>query len=74
MVLDPTASSLHLGNLLPLMVLLHFKMSGNDVVGLVGGATGLIGDPSGRKTERNKINEVEVEDNVTKIQRQISTF
>ena len=56
------------------MVLLHFKMSGNDVVGLVGGATGLVGDPSGRKTERNKINEVEVEDNVTKIQRQISTF
>ena len=51
---DPTASSLHLGNLLPLMVLLHFKMSGNDVVGLVGGATGLVGDPSGGN-RRNKI-------------------
>ena len=42
---DPTAPSLHLGNLLPLMVLLHFKINGSDVYGLVGGATGQVGDP-----------------------------
>ncbi|CAK9440211.1 uncharacterized protein LODBEIA_P43110 [Lodderomyces beijingensis] len=71
---DPTAPSLHLGNLLPLMVLLHFKICGHDVFGLVGGATGQVGDPSGRTSERTGLNLTEVEDNVSKIQRQISTF
>ncbi|KAI5962974.1 MSY1 [Candida pseudojiufengensis] len=71
---DPTAESLHLGNLLPLMVLLHFRICGNDVIGLVGGATGQVGDPSGRTTERKGLNLNEVEDNVTKIQSQITTF
>lgn len=71
---DPTASSLHLGNLLPLMVLLHFKISGSDVYGLVGGATGQVGDPSGRSTERTALKVSEVENNVDKIQKQITTF
>lgn len=56
---DPTAKSLHIGNLIPLMVLLHFSLRGHHPLTLVGGATGEVGDPSGRKTERNKM-----EDNV----------
>lgn len=71
---DPTAKSLHIGNLLPLMVLLHFKLRGHDVVGLVGGATGAVGDPSGRSTERTQIETNEREDNVKKIQDQMRSF
>lgn len=71
---DPTAKSLHIGNLLPLMVLLHFKLRGHDVVGLVGGATGAVGDPSGRTTERTQIEANEREDNVKKIQEQMKSF
>lgn len=71
---DPTASSLHLGNLLPLMVLLHFVIRGHDVVGLVGGATGAVGDPSGRTTERSLMEQQEREGNVQKIQAQILKF
>ncbi|CAK7894204.1 tyrosine--tRNA ligase, mitochondrial [[Candida] anglica] len=71
---DPTAKSLHLGNLLPLMVVLHFALRGHDVVGLVGGATGAVGDPSGRSTERTAIATDEREQNVTNIQNQIQTF
>lgn len=71
---DPTAKSLHLGNLLPLLVLLHFRLHGHDVVGLVGGATGAVGDPSGRSTERDSIDQNEREDNVERIQSQIEQF
>lgn len=71
---DPTAESLHLGNLLPLMVLLHFVLRGHDAVGLVGGATGAVGDPSGRKTERTLIDNQERAANVEKIQSQIKSF
>lgn len=52
---DPTAKSLHIGNLIPLMVLLHFSLRGHNPLTLVGGATGEVGDPSGRKTERSKM-------------------
>lgn len=71
---DPSASSLHLGNLLPLMVLLHFKLRGHEVVGLVGGATGAVGDPSGRSSERTQIEASIRQNNVNKIQEQISSF
>lgn len=71
---DPTAESLHLGNLLPLMVLLHFNLRGHDVVGLVGGATGAVGDPSGRTTERTQLAEEKRLNNVNRIQNQLSNF
>ncbi|KAI8040133.1 hypothetical protein M5D96_007563 [Drosophila gunungcola] len=54
---DPTADSLHVGNLLVIMGLIHCQRSGHRPIALVGGATGLIGDPSGRKTERNQLGE-----------------
>lgn len=71
---DPSAKSLHLGNLLPLMALLHFKLRGSNVVGLVGGATGVVGDPSGRTTERKAIEQNDRLENVKHIQNQISSF
>jgi tyrosyl-tRNA synthetase len=49
---DPTAPSLHIGNLIPIMLLVHFQRSGNRPIALVGGATGMIGDPSGKSEER----------------------
>lgn len=71
---DPTAKSLHLGNLLPLMILLHFNLRGHDVFGIVGGATGTVGDPSGRSSERKKIQNEELLSNISKMQEQIITF
>ena len=50
---DPTADSLHIGNLVPIMLLAHFQRCGHKPVALVGGATGMIGDPSGKSEERN---------------------
>lgn len=71
---DPTAKSLHLGNLLPLLIMLHFNIRGHDIVGLVGGATGKVGDPSGRTTERDKINSKIQLDNTERIKSQLATF
>ncbi|SCU94766.1 LANO_0E08042g1_1 [Lachancea nothofagi CBS 11611] len=71
---DPTARSLHLGNLLPLMVMLHFYLAGHDVFTLVGGATGKVGDPSGRSTERSAMEESQRLDNVAQIQGQLRAF
>lgn len=71
---DPSAQSLHIGNLLPFMVLLHFRLRGNDVVGLIGGATGAVGDPSGRSKERNQMASTERMSNVKSIEKQIRLF
>lgn len=71
---DPTAQSLHLGNLLPLFVLLHFNIRGHDVVGLVGGATGQVGDPSGRLTERSQMDQEVRISNTTRIKEQMGEF
>jgi len=64
---DPTADSLHVGNLVTLMALLHFQRAGHRPIALVGGATGLIGDPSGRSTERPLLDAQEIEKNVAGI-------
>lgn len=50
---DPTADSLHIGSLVQIMILMHFQRYGHKPYALVGGATGMIGDPSGKSTERN---------------------
>ncbi|KAI7899070.1 tyrosine-tRNA ligase [Cokeromyces recurvatus] len=71
---DPTAKSLHLGNLVTLMGLLHFHIRGHQTIALVGGATGSIGDPSGRKSERVPLSQDILRENVAGIERQIHRF
>ncbi|KAI5451869.1 tyrosyl-tRNA synthetase [Naganishia albida] len=71
---DPSARSLHVGNLLPLLTLLHMKQAGHHVLALIGGATGSIGDPSGRSTERNALDKEVVEENVRSITAQVQRF
>ncbi len=71
---DPSASSLHVGNLIPLLTLRRFQLAGHRPIALVGGATGLIGDPSGRSDERNLNNESIVGDWVESISDQVSRF
>ncbi len=55
--IDPTADSLHIGHLVGVMMLKHFQLSGHRPIALVGGATGKIGDPSGKSEERNLLDE-----------------
>jgi tyrosyl-tRNA synthetase len=71
---DPTADSLHVGSLVQIMILKHFQTAGHKPIVLVGGATGLIGDPSGKKEERKLLTEDEVNYNVASIQKQLSKF
>ena len=69
---DPTAPSLHVGNLLTIIALLHFQTTGHQIIALVGGATGGIGDPSGKKTERQALEKNIVENNILCIQNQLN--
>ncbi len=55
--IDPTANSLHIGHLVGVMMLRHFQIAGHKPIALVGGATGMIGDPSGKSQERNLLDE-----------------
>lgn len=71
---DPTARSLHIGSLMPLMVMAHLQRAGHRPIGVVGGATGMIGDPSGRSSERNLITLDEVEANLRGIRHQVESF
>lgn len=71
---DPTADSLHIGNLVTIMLLAHFQRCGHRPVALVGGATGMIGDPSGRSTERNLLDEATLLHNQQAIQKQLEHF
>jgi tyrosyl-tRNA synthetase len=71
---DPTAPSLHCGNLVVLLVLRRFQLAGHNPIALVGGATGLVGDPSGRNEERS-LNSTEIVENwVSRIRTQVSAF
>lgn len=71
---DPTASSLHVGSLLPIMVLVHLQRHGHRPVALVGGGTGLIGDPSGRSSERQLLTTKQVAENTAGIRAQLEHF
>ena len=71
---DPTAPSLHVGNLVPLLLLRRFQLAGHRPIVLVGGATGLIGDPSGRDAERNLTDTDVVREWVSHIEQQVSRF
>ena len=71
---DPTSASLHIGNLVPIMLLAHFQRCGHKPVALVGGATGMIGDPSGKSAERNLLDEPTLRHNQKAIQKQLAHF
>ena len=72
--IDPTADSLHIGHLVGVMMLKHFQLSGHKPIVLVGGATGMIGDPSGKSEERNLLNEKTLRHNQECLKVQISKF
>jgi tyrosyl-tRNA synthetase len=71
---DPTADSLHIGSLVPIMLLVHLQRHGHIPVALVGGATGMIGDPSGKSKERNLLSEEELSKNLNGIKSQLERF
>src|SRR4051812_25148203 len=61
---DPTADSLHIGSLVPILLLVHLQKAGHKPIALVGGATGMVGDPSGKSEERNLLSEEVLQRNV----------
>lgn len=71
---DPTASSLHIGNLATIMLLKHFQLAGHKPIALVGGATGMIGDPTGKSEERNLLDEEVLRKNQEGIRNQLKKF
>ncbi len=72
--IDPTADSLHIGHLVSVMMLRHFQRAGHKPIALVGGATGMIGDPSGKSAERNLLDEAALRHNQESIKKQLSKF
>ena len=72
--IDPTADSLHIGHLVGVMMLRHFQNCGHKPYALVGGATGMIGDPSGKSTERNLLTEEALAHNIAGIKKQLAKF
>ncbi len=71
---DPTADSLHIGHLVGVMTLLHFQRAGHQPAALIGGATGMIGDPSFKSAERNLLDEETLDRNIAGIQKQLEKF
>ncbi|MBA2329015.1 MAG: tyrosine--tRNA ligase [Flavisolibacter sp.] len=71
---DPTADSLHIGSLVPIILLVHMQKAGHKPIALIGGATGMIGDPSGKSEERNLLSEETLNENINGIKIQLSRF
>jgi tyrosyl-tRNA synthetase len=71
---DPTADSLHIGNLVPILLLVHLQKAGHKPIALVGGATGMVGDPSGKSEERNMLGLEELEKNIAGVKKQLEQF
>ena len=71
---DPTADSLHVGHLVQIMTLVHFQLAGHKPYALVGGATGMVGDPSGKSKERNLLNSETLDHNVACVKKQLEKF
>jgi tyrosyl-tRNA synthetase len=71
---DPTSDSLHIGSLVPILLLVHLQRAGHKPVALVGGATGMVGDPSGKSQERNLLSEEALQKNLEGIKRQLGKF
>jgi len=71
---DPTADSLHIGSLVPIMLLKHLQLAGHTPIALIGGATGMIGDPSGKSAERNLLDEETLNKNIAGVKKQLLKF
>ncbi len=71
---DPTADSLHIGSLVQIFILKHFQLCGHRPIALVGGATGMVGDPSGKSAERNLLDEVTLNHNIAGVKAQLERF
>jgi tyrosyl-tRNA synthetase len=71
---DPTSDSLHIGSLVPIILLKHMKNFGHNPIAVVGGATGMIGDPSGKSSERNLLDEETLNKNVEGIKNTLTRF
>ncbi len=71
---DPTADSLHIGSLVPILLLVHLQKAGHKPIALVGGATGMVGDPSGKSEERNLLSEEVLQHNVAGVKKQLEQF
>lgn len=71
---DPTADSLHIGSMLPIILLMHMQRSGHKPLALIGGATGMIGDPTGKSAERNMLDAATLEHNIAGIRKQLEKF
>lgn len=71
---DPTADSLHIGSLVPILLLVHLQKAGHKPIALVGGATGMVGDPSGKSEERNLLNEETIAHNLAGVKKQLEKF
>jgi tyrosyl-tRNA synthetase len=71
---DPTADSLHVGSMIPILLLMHLQRAGHRPIALVGGATGMVGDPSGKSAERNLLDEEALNKNVAGVRAQLEKF